>query len=220
MAGIIITVLSCSKNADTFEGFHHCMEKYWPDHPEVVYYTDGGENPYYRTIIVQHKLEEWTRGLRDFLRLIPTDIVLLMIDDIFIRRPVDTERIEYAAENLCGNIALMNFEKSWDHDDRPTDLSGWKKRKYGSEYAVSLMCGLWDKNKLIQVLSRDCDPWTIELEQQPCGFDYYINSGDYIIDWGYKTFVPCGIVKGKWTQECIDFLKSEGITVNTERGIL
>ena len=209
-----IIVLSCEKNKDTFEGFHHCMEKYYPGHPRVVYFTDDGENPYYDTIVIQHRLDEWTRGLRDFLRIINDDKVLLMIDDCFIRKPVDTERIKYAEEHIGGNIALMNFEKSWDINDAPTELEGWKCRRHGSAYEVSLMCGLWQRDKLIKVLSRNCDPWTIELEQEPYDFAYYINSGDYIIDWGYRTFQKCGLVKGKWAHECVDFLRSEGVKIN------
>jgi len=206
-----IIVLSCNKNEDLFYPFKHCLEKYWPKHPKVVYYTDGIINPYYKTIPIPHELDEWTSGLREFLSHIKDDKILLMIDDIFIRRPVDTERIKYADEHLTGNIALMNFEKSWDNTDEATDLIGWKRRQHGSPYEVSLMCGLWQKDKLLDVIARDCDPWTIELEQQPCGYDYYINSGDYIIDWGYRTFQPCGVVKGKWSYECVAFLTGEGI---------
>ena len=206
-----IIVLSCNKNEDLFYPFKHCLKKYWPKHPEVVYYTDGIINPYYKTIPIPHELDEWTRGLREFLSHIKDDKILLMIDDIFIRRPVDAERIKYAAEHLTGNIALMNFERSWDNTDEATDLIGWKRRQHGSPYEVSLMCGLWQKDKLLDVIARDCDPWTIELEQQPCGYDYYINSGDYIIDWGYRTFQPCGVVKGKWSYECASFLTGEGI---------
>ena len=44
--------------------------------------------------------------------------------------------------------------------------------------------------------------------------EYWINSGDFIIDWGYKTFKPCGIVKGKWARECKDFFDKEGIIVD------
>ena len=210
-----IIVLSCSKNTDTFEPFHHCMEKFYPDHPNIVYFTDNTPaNPYYDTVIVQHRLEEWTRGLRDFLQIIRDDTVLLMIDDIFIRRPVDTDRIQYALDHIGGNIALMNFEKSWDPTDAPTDLDGWKCRRHGSEYEVSLMCGLWQKDKLLKVLSRNCDPWTIELQQEPYDFCYYINSGDYIIDWGYRTFQKCGLVKGKWSHECADFLTGEGFHID------
>ena len=109
---------------------------------------------------------------------------------------------------------IVDFEKSWDEADLPTEYEGWKVRRHGSRFEVSLMCGLWQKDKLLKVLERDCDPWTIEEEQMGYGFDYYINSGEYIIDWGYRTFIPCNIMKGKWTKECKEFLESEGIEVD------
>ena len=210
-----IIVMSCSKNWVLFEPFHHCMEKYWPDHPEVIYYSDGEINPYYKTIAIPHELSHWTTGLREFLRKIDDDQVLFMIDDCFIRKPVDTKRVDEASTILSHepNVACMNFELSWDNRDEPTIYSGWKKRKHGSAYEVSLMCGLWQKDKLIDVVSRDCDPWTIELDQDNRGYDYYINSDWYIIDWGYRTFQPCGVVKGSWSAECIHVLESEGLNV-------
>lgn len=211
---MIIAVLSCDKNEDTFLPFCHFMERYYPNHPEIIYFTDGIINPFYKTIPVQRTLDKWTKGFRKFLNQINDEQILLMIDDCFIRKPVDVERIEYASEHLNGNIALMNFEKSWDVNDEPTDLIGWKKRKHGSEFEVSLLCGLWQKEKLLKVVERDCSPWEIELEQDNCGFDYYINSGDYIIDWGYKTFQPVGKVKGKWTKETVEFLKRNGLWQN------
>ena len=209
-----IIVLSCSKNKETFYPFWYLMQKYYPNHPEVIYFTDGIINPFYKTIPIKHDLEHWTTGLREFLAKIDDEKILLMIDDCFIRCPVDQKRIEEAAEYIGGNIALMNFEKSWDENDEETDLKGWKKRKHGSEFEVSLMCGIWQKDKLLKVIERDCNAWEIELNQNSYGFDYYINAGDYIIDWGYRTFKPCNIVKGKWSRECKEFLDSEGIVVD------
>ena len=216
-----ITVLSCDKNEDLWEPFHHCMEKYWPLHPEVIYFTETKTNPFYKTISVPHNLAEWTRGVREFLNQINDEIILLMIDDIFIRRRVDTLKITFAEIILHReqNAAMMNFEQSWSDTDLPTEYDGWKRRKHGSPYEVSLMCGLWNRAKLIHVLDRNCDPWTIELSQDPKGYDYYIRSGDPIIDWGYKTFQPCGLVKGKWAEEIVPFFEAEGIKINySERG--
>lgn len=212
---MIIAVLSCNKNTELFYPFHLLMEKHWKNHPEVIYFCDGAENPYYKTINVEiEDLDHWTTGFREFLNQIDDEQILLMIDDCFIRRSVDLERIEYASKMLCGNIACMNFEKSWDENDEETSLEGWKKRKHGSSFEVSLLCGLWQKEKLLKVVERDCSPWEIEENQDNCGFDYYINSQDYIIDWGYRTFQPCGVVKGKWSKECKDFLDSIGIKVD------
>lgn len=211
---MIIAVLSCSKNEETFAPFHHCMEKYYPDHPEVIYFSNGIINPYYKTIVVPTELSEWTKGFRKFIEQIDDEQILLMIDDCFIRKPVDRERIEYASKHLKGNIAMFNFELSYDPTDMPSRYDGFKKKKHGAEFEVSLMCGLWQKKKLLKVVSRNCSPWDIELKQDGCGYDYYINSGDYIIDWGYRTFQPCGLVKGKWAREVVEFFESEGIKVD------
>ena len=210
-----LIVLSCSKNEELFAPFSHCLEKYYPNHPKVIYFTDGIVNPYYKTIVVPHDINHWTTGLREFLSQIDDEQVLLMIDDCFIRRLVDRDRIKYASKHLIGKIACFNFEQSFDPSDEVTDLKGFKLRKHGSQYEVSLMCGLWNRCKLINVLSQqDSDPWSVEYNQPNCGYDYYINSGDFIIDWGYRTWKPAGIYKGKWCHEAKQFLDSIGIYPN------
>ena len=211
-----ILVLSCDKNKDTFEAFHHCMEKYWKDHPEVIYSTETIKNPYYKTICKDYPLEIWTRRIRETLEEIPDNDILIMIDDCFIRNKVDVKRIDYARKHLKNNIAMFNFEKSFDTDDIETTLKGFKKRRHNSPYEVSIMCGLWDKEKLLKVIEEDSNPWEVEGKQNNCNYDYYINSGDYIIDWGYKTFIFTGICKGKWCRNVVPFFEKEGIIVNYE----
>ena len=212
-----ILVLSCDKNEDTFEPFHHCMEKYWKNHPEVIYATETIQNPYYKTISKNYPLNNWTTRIRETLKEIDDNQVLIMIDDCFIRNQVDEDRINYAKDNLKGNIAMFNFEKSFDCNDKETGLKGFKKRKRNSAYEVSIMCGLWNKEKLINVLQGEFNPWEVEGNQNNCGYDYYINSGDYIIDWGYETYVFTGICKGQWCRNIIPFFEKENIKVDYEK---
>lgn len=212
-----ILVCSCDKNEDIFYIFYHCMEKYWKNHPEIIYATESIKNPYYKTISYNIPLENWTTRIRKTLQEINDDKILLMIDDCFIRNNVDEKRIEYIKDKLTGNIAMFNFEKSFDVNDEKTDIEGFKKRKHGSSYEVSLLCGLWQKEKLIKILERNTNPWEIELKQKNYGFDFYINSEDYIIDWGYKTFKPAGLFKGKWCKEVVPFLEKEGIKIDYEK---
>ena len=213
-----IIVMSCDKNEDTFEPFHYFLEKYYPNHPEAIYFTESVNNPFYKTISVKHELSDWTRGVREFLSQVDDDRVLLMIDDLFIREPVDTKRIDLAEEILdWSQAACLNFEKSWDKNDKFTEYVGWKRREHGSEYEVSLMCGLWNKEKLIHVLDRNCTPWEIELKQEPKGYDYLINSGNFIINWGYEYSKPCNIIKGKWTGECVDYLRNNGFDLDFDK---
>lgn len=216
-----ILVLSCDNYRDTFLPFHHCIEKYWPDHPEIIYKTETIDNPYYKTIKANYPINLWTRGVREVLSQIDDNQILLMMDDCFIRRPVNKARIKYISHHLTGNTAMFNFELSWDIWDAPTDIDGFRRRCHGRPFEVSIMCGLWDKEKLMNVLRKEGSPWDVEWYQNTCGYDYLINDGDYIIDWGYKTWIPSGISRGKWCREVIPFFQSEGIEIDlTERGIL
>lgn len=220
MSSVKILVLSCDKYEDTFEGFHHCMEKFWPDHPEIIYQTETIKNPFYKTINADYPLKLWSRGTREVLRKIEAEQILLMVCDCFIRKPVDTARFKQACEILSGNIACINFEKCFDYNDEEIGVPGFRKRRRGSDFEVSIMCGLWDREKLINVLAIDGDPWDMERAQNNCGYDYLINSGDYIIDWGYITHKGFGISNQLWYQEAVDFLESEGIHVDlNKRGI-
>ena len=212
-----ILVLSCDKNEDTFYPFYHCMEKYWENHPEIIYSTETIENPYYKTICKNYPLEIWTRRIRETLEEIDDNDILIMIDDCFIRNKVDVKRINYARKHLKGNIAMFNFEKSFDSDDIETTLKGFKKRKHGSAYEVSIMCGLWDKEKLLKVIEEDSNPWEVEGKQNNCNYDYYINSGDYIIDWGYVTYIYTGICKGKWCKNVVPFFEKEKIVIDYDK---
>lgn len=212
-----VLVLSCDKNEDIFEPFHHCIEKYWKDHPEVIYATETIKNPYYKTICYNYPLENWTTRIRKTLGDIDDEQILLIIDDFFIRQPVDTKRIEYLSKQLKGNIAVFGFEKSFDSNDIETDVVGMKRRNHGSPYEVCINCGLWQKDKLIDILKGEHNPWEVEGIQDNCGYDHYINSGDYIIDWGYITWIPTGLFKGRWCKNIIPFFESEGIKVDYEK---
>lgn len=211
---MVILVCSCDKNQDLWAPFRHCLEKYWPGHPEVIYSTETVTNPFYKTICKNFPVEKFSKRIRETLAEIDDRAVLVMVDDIFIRQPVNTERVYDAERQLTGNIALLNFEKAWDDNFDDIGLNGFLRRKKGATYEISFMCGLWDREKLMDILSTDMSPWQIEMECDSKGYDYCVNSGDYIIDWGYRTFCNVGVMKGKWSREIVPFFEKEGIEMD------
>ena len=213
---MIILVASCDKNKDLFEPFYKCMEKYYPSHPEIIYITETIKNPYYKTICKNYPVELWTKKIREALKEIKDDKILFMTDDNFIRQPVDIERIKYVEDNLKGNIAFFNFEKSFDMNDKPSPYKGFKKKNLKGIAVNSLMCGMWQRDKLIDVLNITCQPWEIERLNIAFDYEYYINSEGFIIDVGYKFQKPFGITKGKWAREIIPFFEKEGIKIDYE----
>lgn len=214
---MVILVLSCDKNEDLWQPFHILIEKYYPNHPEIIYATETLKNPYYKTICKDYPLELWTKRIRETLNEINDNIILTMMDDDFIRKPVDYKRIEYLKDQIKGNMGAIYFEKSFDKGDTETNIEGIKKRQHGSNYEVCINCGIWQKDKLLDIISRDSDPWDVEINQDNKGYDFYINSGDFIIDWGYRTYVYANICRGKWCREIVPFFEKEGIKVDYEK---
>lgn len=209
-----ILVLACDKNKDLFEPFHHCMEKYWVGHPEVIYYTESVQNPYYKTICVPCEIDTWTCGVRKCLNQIDDNQILLMVDDCFIQKPVNTDRVEFLCSQLKGNVACINMAKSWHPMDEPCDIPGCKKRPHGAPYEVSICCGLWQKDKLLDVIAEDCSPWDVEYRQNNCNYDYYIND-ELAIDWGWHKYGDWfGLYRGKWTSNAIALFEREGISID------
>lgn len=207
-------VFSCDKCQDTFEAFHILVEKYYPNHPEIIYITETIKNPYYKTICKNYPYEMWTKKIREALAEVDDDIILLMNDDNFIRGPVDVERIKYCEKNLKGNIAMFNFEKSFDSKDEPSQYKGFKKKNLKGIAVNSLMCGLWQKDKLMTVLNITSLPWEVERLNIAYDFEYYINSGEFIIDLGYKFQQPFSLTRGKWAREVVPFFEKEGIKID------
>lgn len=213
-----ILVLSCDNNEDLWEPFHHCIEKYWPEHPEVIYKTETKANPYYKTITINLPLAEWSYGIKLRLNIILDDRILIVVDDIFIRDYVDNNKINEIINTFPGGAAAINFEKSFDKKD--IYYSKLLKRRHSAgEYKTSVMCGLWDREKAINVFDIKLSPWEFEMNNHHCNYDYYIST-NYVFNWGhYRNGDIWAVYRGKWCKEIIPFFEKENIEVDyTLRG--
>lgn len=222
-----ILVISCDKYADTFELFHYCMEKYWPDHPEVYYATESVINPYYKTLC--HK-GEWTNRISEAVKEIDDNHILIMCDDVFIRQQVNVERLKYIDESLdtldnAAQVCLIASNKP-RNDLKLVPVTGYDNIDYREkdDYQNGVNCSLWKKYCLLDCLSGpDCDVWHFEYSKdhrRP--YKYYVLSNDsWAIHWGRENEKRMvGLVKGKWMPECIDFFTKEGVKFDWEkRGI-
>ena len=204
-----VLVLSCDKNKDLFEPFKKCVDKYWKNHPEIIYATETVKNPYYKTICKDIDFNLWTKRIRETLKEIDDDKILLMMDDCFIRQKVDEDRIKYVEQNIKGNIAMFNFEKSFDDEDMPSQYDGFKIKNPRGIAIPSIQCGMWQKDKLMTVLNITCQPWEIERLNIAHDFEYYINSGDYIIDYDICFLLSLEYIKESGAESYATFLKKK-----------
>lgn len=216
-----ILVMSCDKNQDLYEPFYKCMEKYWCDHPEIIYSTESLQNPYYKTICKNYPLSQWTKRARETIKEIDSDYIMLTIDDLFIREKVNNKNIENLCTYLIGYIASINLEFSFDKDDLPLN-DEIMFRNQGGRFKLSCMCQIWQKKALLDLFDYDTDPWLFEKNNLAKRYTYLISKYGNYINWGKrKDDWHWGIVKGKWARECKEFFDKENIKIDySKRGFI
>lgn len=207
-----IVVMSCDKFQNCWKPFFTLYEKYFKNDYKVHIVTETLDCEYANTIKVTGI---WTERLRKALEQIKSDNVILMLDDFFIRSKVNVERIEYCKSQMNDDIAVFNFEKKYRDCDN-SNLKGFERQFNNQVYLQSAQPSLWNKQALISRLQEYKNPWEWETEIVNDNYIYYINTEDFIIDVGYRhqpINIGWGITRGRLTEECKIFLKSEGLDI-------
>lgn len=207
--------MSCDKYSKyTFELFHHCIEKYWKDHPEVIYNTESVENPYYKTIHSNYPVNKWSLRLVESLKQIDTPIVLVCPDDTFFRKEVNTKVIDKLCDYIDNKLIGINLEPAFDGQQVNEILT---IRDSSKKWLTSMMPQLWNREKLIELIGdRELNPREVEKIGTNTPYIYGIittNATD--IDFGkVKNVYPYAITEGKWAREIVDFCKKEEIDID------
>lgn len=208
-----IVVMSCDKNKDLWKPFYLCMEKYWKNHPEIIYSTETLENPYYKTICKDIPIDKWTKRVYETVKDLDCSHILLMVDDLFIREKVNYQIIDHLATYITNNVASINFEFSFDKKDILIyNRFGIMLRNPNGKFKLSCMCQLWKKSALLDLFNVEYNPWGFEKKGNPKHYSFLISKNGNFINWGKRHDTwKWGIVKGKWTKECKEFFDKEGI---------
>lgn len=213
-----IVVASCDKSVDLFQPFHALIEKYWPEHAEIIYSTETIINPYYKTVCKNYALTSWTRRLKDTIKDLDCDYILLMCDDLFIRSRTDDKKFNSLDKYFNDKTACVNLEASFDKNDVAIDNLVMRRNDKG-KWKISVLCCLYKKDKLCEIFDRDCSPWQMENLEKEFPFEYLILKDENILKWrDTKTNWKWGLVrKGKWKKETKEFFEKEHIKVDFEK---
>ncbi len=210
-----ILVMSCDKySTDTFELFHHCVEKYWPEHPKIIYCTETVKNPYYYTINSNYSVNKWTRRLEECLNQINDDLVLVCPDDTFFRKTVNTNTIMRLSQFIDDKLIAINLEPALECTPCNEVLS---IRVPNGRWLTSMMPQIWNRKKLIELIhGKDKSPRETEHLGKDVPYVFGIcATAPQDIDFGKKPHVYAyGIVEGKWAREIVDFCEQEGISID------
>lgn len=212
MEDFAIVIFSCDKNDDLWPVFNHCLNKYWKDHPITYMFTETKKCDLFKTINFDIPLEKWSLRMRQSLGMVKENKILFICDDVFLKEKVNTKKLKEALELLKDDVASIQLELSISKFDVKTEHKGFRRKTAYSPYKVSFFCGLWQRDKLIDILDGEKNPWVKENTADPKNYTYYQISGEKILSWFNDSTGHNGAIKfGDWQNGIYDFLEKEGL---------
>ena len=215
---VAVLVVSCDRYADLWKPFFHLLDRFWPERPGPVYLVTNEARPEFGEvhIVPVGPDTSWSDGLKKALRRIDEEFVLLWLEDLFLRGPIDEARVEavltWARKTRPNHVRLNPTEKPYAPYDSVVGLV-----PPGAPYRTSTVLTLWKRTVLDAILKEGENAWQFELQgsERSDAFDAF-----------YSTPVKCfpvlnGVIRGKWRRDAVRCLKSLGAPLDlSERPVM
>ena len=219
-----VLVCSCDRYADLLPPFITLFRKYWPDCPfpvKLVTETDPGV-PGFDGVVACSSGGTWCSRLVQALDAVETPFVLMLCDDYYLEKPVDTalllQRLGQMRERRALNLRLI--PNPVPRNGNAEELSGaepplWEYRKRIA-YCVATQSGFWDKAFLRRLAAKTDSIWEFER----------YGSYDFTEDEEQRPLLVTptrefpfldAVHKGCWETWGVECLRENGISLNFSR---
>lgn len=212
-----LLISSCDKYSDLWDLQVYHLNKNWPDrNMRTVIITDCNSKKKYDGIQVfsaGNELEMPQR-LKRILDSVATEYVFVSLDDYFLTKKVDNQRIEYILDTMdkykLDYVRLFSIPKEKKALDKEKKLY-WidLERNYG----VNLYPGIWRKTFLEETVKNSLDAWKYEVSLTAIAKE---NNRRCVMSRG-EDFVFVDVIrKGKLLSKAEKYLSSNGMSLNRE----
>lgn len=212
-----VLVVSCDAYADTLPPFIALWHKFWPDCPfETVLLTETIPCPGFDRILPVGKCNDWAPRICRAISQINTPYVLLVLNDYYLSRPIDTTRIlkrlEEAKRCQALNLRLVPNpagRKPWEGSDlleMPKNVA----------YCITCQVGIWNKDFFAKLLSKTRSAWEFERYGS---FMVADETRPLLVTKEQEFPFIDAVHKGYWEKEGLDLCQRNGIPLDlTVRG--
>lgn len=160
-----VLVSSCDAYGDLWRPFFTLFWQHWPDCPFRVYLgTNFAEYKHPRVHTLRAGVDEsWSHSLRSFLSHLDSDYVLLLLEDFFFTRRVNTRIVEkyIAALDELGGVTLR-LRPNPPPDGRVPNYDQLGSIDARAPFRVSAQPGIWNCRDLQALLRNGESAWEFE----------------------------------------------------------
>lgn len=206
-----VLVLSCDRYADLWAPFMAQFARHWGDcHYRRYLATNhlAADFAGFRTLRLGED-RSWSDNLAAALGLIEEEYVLLFLEDLMLRAPVDGKLLARAMDWALNNrVEQMRLNAIEVPDERVNDFIG--RVAEGAIYRTATVLTLWRRDVLLDLLESGESAWQFEIEGSERS-DRYRHF--------YSVYRDCfpvvnSVIKGKWRRPAVRMLRAQGTGVD------
>lgn len=217
-----IVVPSCDSYEEAWSPFFAFFFKYWPDCPFPIYLiteTKKFVDPRVKTINLMQDFG-WANNMIKSLAIIPEQNFIYFLEDVFIMKEVDTDRVVALLDLLKkDNVSCLRLfplpGPSVQYQDRK-DLGIIAQ---DASYRVSTMPAIWSKDAFSRLLVPGENAWQMELD----GTQRAHKMNELFLSvWPRDAVIlifATAIKRGRWLYDAIKLCEKEGIAVSPNRPV-
>lgn len=211
-----VLVNSCDTYEDTWHPFFELFKIHWPDCAYPIFLNTESKTYSDEKLAIncfslyQDNKVAYGERLLEHIKRIPNNFIIMMLDDFFLRAPVDSQKIESYLDFMEENsdVAFVTFdsiEDSMNIDDGV--LEDCVLRPRCGEYKVNLQAGIWRRESLFRYVRKHESPWELEtkgsIRSFECNDRFYCVKDVSLspINYGKKPGLTWAIVRGKWVKD-------------------
>ncbi|HTX73202.1 MAG TPA: hypothetical protein VMC79_10295 [Rectinemataceae bacterium] len=205
---VAVLVVSCDRYADLWPPFFAQIGRHWPGRSWPLYLLSNQlepELPATRVLAVGED-RSWSDNLKAALTRLTEEYILLFLEDLVLRAPVDQallERVMAWVEEVRPDCVRLNASER--PDEATNDLVG--RVKEGALYRSSAVLSLWKREVLNSLLKDGESAWQFEILGS-ARTDAYPEF--YVTRRGIFPVINC-VIKGKWRRRAVRQLGRQGL---------
>lgn len=177
-----VFVITSDKYLGALRPFAYLFNKYWSPEQQVVVMGfaepsfDLPDNFTFHSMgsMRNYPVGNWSDALIAFLNQVDDEVFCLMLEDYWINKPVDQLAIKMLYDYMIQFQYVLKMDLGTDrlYAAGVTDYGqcgnlNLLRSDPGSQYHMSLMCGLWRRDLLLRFLIPGESPWQVELSGTP-----------------------------------------------------
>lgn len=208
-----LLIFTCSNYSDLWKNHMILMEKYWSNHPDYLFCSDGYSKYDFNPEKIFVSNSDMTGRMIDCLETLDDEYILFTLDDYFVKKPVNVSKLNMILNYVKNN--KIDYCRIFDQPKvkgTPTTLKKVINLPLTKTYEVNFYPGIWRRESLLKILKRNENIWVCEA-RLTSRFRKLNFKGIQIDNAKLLEFEDI-IRKGKYLRKAYRFLKREGLYIS------